>query len=1364
MFPILADNPLDVWSSTGSKIYGDISYWNGESSTNSLGYTGYYGVLKHGSPGYISEGFFHTYQPARHRALNADYCRMEGVRYARGIAAYYEWGGEANGYIVGHVKDQSKSVSNSLYTYKSGSHDAYQPINGANVSLYDNSNTLIGTYNVDNNYNGVFVFYNVEPGDYTVIARAEGYSDYAMEVTVTANETTYPLMYLEEGNETITPEETHPNYQDLAPENVELKSEYSFTNDFASQQVPELSGKTIRRAIMRNGAFYVLALDSDNTPTVYVINPDTYTVTKTLGTSGVTMTSDGGGTGVTGYNYSLQLPLSDIAFTADGYLLACNYSLNQDDAKASGVDRGYFRVYKWENDVDGTPTGNPSQIISTTNNGFFNYGFIGYSFAVSGALDNCKIVAGSITASSGASGELRFVEIDYKNGEVSAIKDARNQSDKPFTRTTVGDQYQLNVSPLNNNRFIVDGVSGVPMELSIISDATSSSGYSVIKQNAMTGDITPTASYFKFATASIMATPKVDTNGAATGIALHNISSSFASPSEIPTGAEITPSSTTASTYATVGVNVIDNHMYMYLLDDGKISKFSVKIYEPDYQDLAPENVELKSEYSFTNDFASQQVPELSGKTIRRAIMRNGAFYVLALDSDNTPNVYVINPDTYTVTKTLGTSGVTMTSDGGGTGVTGYNYSLQLPLSDIAFTADGYLLACNYSLNQDDAKASGVDRGYFRVYKWENDVDGTPTGNPSQIISTTNNGFFNYGFIGYSFAVSGALDNCKIVAGSITASSGASGELRFVEIDYKNGEVSAIKDARNQSDKPFTRTTVGDQYQLNVSPLNNNRFIVDGVSGVPMELSIISDATSSSGYSVIKQNAMTGDITPTASYFKFATASIMATPKVDTNGAATGIALHNISSSFASPSEIPTGAEITPSSTTASTYATVGVNVIDNHMYMYLLNDGKISKFSTPLYDIPVMDETLPTDGEIYEPMGYYYCENLWVMNDNADIEFPFLNTNTRTACVHDGVVYVANSVDGATSTSPGVIYKYDADTGKYLGSMRVTTDGTTDVTGVYVVNQIGVDNYGNLWTAEYRSSFSLGAIVRVINKETGIVEYSTGYFNQTGGNNFFGNIYHMDIVGDITLQNDGCVLMMASCYGSEANNLNVARFEAKKGGTLTPAWTDETEHPHFKSFTNVNPTTATQWGIHTQLKIAIGDTEENKYAGEKFYIDGSNTYPVAYNKSGEILQSYDANNVNPRGLCEFVLTGTRFIAFTNSNDASSTTIAKLNADLSVNEELWKLADLGDYGSYACCLSKDDISSENSVYLLNYVPGVGLAMYKITSDDITGIKDVKHPEVDAPVEYYNLQGVRVTNPEKGLYIKRQGSTATKVVL
>lgn len=44
----------------------------------------------------------------------------------------------------------------------------------------------------------------------------------------------------------------------------------------------------------------------------------------------------------------------------------------------------------------------------------------------------------------------------------------------------------------------------------------------------------------------------------------------------------------------------------------------------------------------------------------------------------------------------------------------------------------------------------------------------------------------------------------------------------------------------------------------------------------------------------------------------------------------------------------------------------------------------------------------------------------------------------------------------------------------------------------------------------------------------------------------------------------------------------------------------------------------------------------------------------------------------------------------------------------------------------------------------------------------TGISDaIVEEDADAPVEYYNLQGIRVNNPENGLYIRRQGKNVSK---
>ena len=190
---------------TNPYIVGDVSFYgSGSNSTNSasgITYYGYLGALKHGVPGFLVEGYFHTYQPARHRALNQDYCRQEGLRLARGAADYFGISGETTGYIMGSVKDSVNSLEHSLYTYRKGTIDAHAPINGAVVKLYKGG-TLVGTYTTDNNYNGIFVFNNLVPGnDYTISVTANGYKPLSNQgtYTVSANETSYMVLYMKEG-------------------------------------------------------------------------------------------------------------------------------------------------------------------------------------------------------------------------------------------------------------------------------------------------------------------------------------------------------------------------------------------------------------------------------------------------------------------------------------------------------------------------------------------------------------------------------------------------------------------------------------------------------------------------------------------------------------------------------------------------------------------------------------------------------------------------------------------------------------------------------------------------------------------------------------------------------------------------------------------------------------------------------------------------------------------------------------------------------------------------------------------------------------------------------------------------------------
>lgn len=121
-------------------------------------------------------------------------------------------------------------------------------------------------------------------------------------------------------------------------------------------------------------------------------------------------------------------------------------------------------------------------------------------------------------------------------------------------------------------------------------------------------------------------------------------------------------------------------------------------------------------------------------------------------------------------------------------------------------------------------------------------------------------------------------------------------------------------------------------------------------------------------------------------------------------------------------------------------------------------------------------------------------------------------------------------------------------------------------------------------------------------------------------------------------------------------------------------------------------------------------------------------------------------------------------------------------ADLSITEEYIKTYGIGlmvvdIYGSSAHSCTPYDPSTFDNVDK-PYSQDKSTSMEKEDLDVITygfarigklagepaGIEDVVDDSANAPVEYYNLQGVRVSNPQGGIFIKRQGKNVTKVIM
>ncbi len=118
-----------------------------------------------------------------------------------------------------------------------------------------------------------------------------------------------------------------------------------------------------------------------------------------------------------------------------------------------------------------------------------------------------------------------------------------------------------------------------------------------------------------------------------------------------------------------------------------------------------------------------------------------------------------------------------------------------------------------------------------------------------------------------------------------------------------------------------------------------------------------------------------------------------------------------------------------------------------------------------------------------------------------------------------------------------------------------------------------------------------------------------------------------------------------------------------------------------------------------------------------------------------------------------FSITGTKFIAIGEGNLAptgiNATGIVPMN-NYSEAETIIKTLEAFNQGKTLAVNGTEYIT-------LNWM----------NEDQISGVDDViadNLEDSDAPVEYYNLQGVRVENPSAGLYIKRQGNKATKVII
>lgn len=411
------------YSLTATNIRGDLNFY---STTSTYGYLG---ALKHDTPGFLVEGYFHTYQPARQRAMNWDVDYMEGYAYARGIADYFGLKDE-KGSIYGIVRDQHEKFVHNQYKPNPNSDDIYLPLNGAKVVLKQGEK-IIAEYTTDDNYNGAYVFRDVDPGTYTIEISHPNYKAFdPFEVVVKAGATSYPKSKME-NTEFEPPKINYVTYPDELT-STGAQEEYNFTDKSKDIALDALAGKAIKRSIARGENVYILALDDEGAATLLIYNVKDKAVIRELGTEGTS---------------GAILALSDIALTAEGVLVGINKT-NQAYGGSKEV-----HVYKWANSTeDGLAEGNPEVWFSTNNGGNYNNAVTGETMAFAGTLDEGRMIYSAVTAA--ASKALRFTNVTITNGTMASAHHMNHNSNANGNEIALG-EYQINISPAADNQFII---------------------------------------------------------------------------------------------------------------------------------------------------------------------------------------------------------------------------------------------------------------------------------------------------------------------------------------------------------------------------------------------------------------------------------------------------------------------------------------------------------------------------------------------------------------------------------------------------------------------------------------------------------------------------------------------------------------------------------------------------------------------------------------------------------------------------------------------------------------------------------------------------------------------------------------------
>lgn len=305
-----------------------------------------YGVLRtNNCPGYLVETWFHDYRPEALRLKNNTYNKILAWQIFQATMLCPGGTGTFKGCIVGDIRDVTEPCG---YTqYVSYGRDQYLALNGATVNLYDSNNNLVQTYTTDDWHNGVFAFFDLDAGEYTVEVSKQHYYTQRQTVTVVDKKSTglridlEAIMYIK---------------QDI--ESMDKVWSFDSNGSMPSYLVNDDNTNLIRSMVKSGDKLYVLQSKFGTAPEIVILNALTGEKIGNLD--------------VTGIDTNASIPLSSITIV-EGMIVGTNAVKNGET----------LRIYKWEDD-----NATPVQVYEDATHANIS---LGGSFAFEGNLNKGNV-------------------------------------------------------------------------------------------------------------------------------------------------------------------------------------------------------------------------------------------------------------------------------------------------------------------------------------------------------------------------------------------------------------------------------------------------------------------------------------------------------------------------------------------------------------------------------------------------------------------------------------------------------------------------------------------------------------------------------------------------------------------------------------------------------------------------------------------------------------------------------------------------------------------------------------------------------------------------------------------------------------